>query len=430
LLKESDSRTPLGTEPLLRVSQYSGVTKRGFIGDTGEQDTRANSLLGYKLVAKDSLVINIMLAWNGSLGISPFDGITSPAYCVYRIAPGTNTWYIHHLMKTEAFRGQIKTASKGIVDSRLRLYTEALFDLDFLIPPSIEQDKIACFVRYIDLHANKLIKAKRRLIELLDERKQALIHKAVTRGLDPSVKMKDSGIDWLGEIPRHWDLTRNSRVFSEQKLLGDADLPLLEVSLRSGVRLASELDHFGRPRKELSHRSKYQTAKAGDIAYNMMRMWQGAVGVVPQDGLVSPAYVVAKPTSDLNSSFAYLLFRTPQYMGLVNRSSKGIVPDRNRLYWDDFKQLPIWMPPLAEQLLIVSTVSQETNAANLAITKTQSEIDLIREYRARLVADVVTGQLDVRGLELSDIEEDIQEPSLDSDDPKEDLESELHEAPE
>ena len=145
-------------------------------------------------------------------------------------------------------------------------------------------------MRYLD-HVNQRVRryvgAKKRLIGLLEEEKQAIINQAVTRGLDPSVRLKASGVEWLGDVPEHWEVTRNGRLFAQRNETGFPQLPILEVSLRTGIGVRG---FGGSERKQImSNRSKYKRAIKGDIAYNMMRMWQGAVGVAPIDGLVSPA---------------------------------------------------------------------------------------------------------------------------------------------
>src|SRR6185295_13145733 len=162
---------------------------------------------------------------------------------------------------------------------------------------------------------------------------------------------KNSGVPWLGEMPAGWEVRRNGRLFAERKETGFPDLPILEVSLRTGVRVR---DFSLSERKQvMDERGKYKRAARGDIAYNMMRMWQGAVGVAPTDGLVSPAYVVARPLPGTVSRYFAYLYRTSAYMGEVNNYSHGIVADRNRLYWDEFKQIPTPYPPPEEQSAIV-----------------------------------------------------------------------------
>src|SRR3990172_4090999 len=158
----------------------------------------------------------------------------------------------------------------------------------------------------------------------------------IIASLKPYPAYRDSGVPWLGQIPSRWEIRRNGRLFAQRNQTGFPDLPILEVSLKTGVRVR---DFEASSRKQvLSDRAKYKRARRGDIAYNMMRMWQGAVGVPPVDGLVSPAYMVARPLPGTDARYFQHLFRTDSYMNEVNKFSRGIVSDRNRLYWEDFKQ--------------------------------------------------------------------------------------------
>ena len=136
LLREKHGRSTSGKEQLLRVSQYTGITKRNANSDDRLKNTRAESLIGYRRVSRGDLVVNIMLAWNGSLGVSPFEGIVSPAYCVYRFGQNTEPEFAHYLLRSRRYRARIKTVSTGVVESRLRLYTENLYRLEGLSPPS------------------------------------------------------------------------------------------------------------------------------------------------------------------------------------------------------------------------------------------------------------------------------------------------------
>jgi type I restriction enzyme S subunit len=155
------------------------------------------------------------------------------------------------------------------------------------LPPLAEQAAIVRILDHADRRIRRHIRAKQKLIKLLEEQRQAIIHRAVTRGLDPNVRLKPSGVEWLGDVPEHWEVRRNGRLFAQRNETGLRDLRILEVSLRTGVRVR---DFENSERKQvMADREKYKRAVAGDIAYNMMRMWQGAVGVVPTDGLASPA---------------------------------------------------------------------------------------------------------------------------------------------
>jgi type I restriction enzyme S subunit len=233
------------------------------------------------------------------------------------------------------------------------------------------------------------------VIALLNEQKQAITHRAVTRGLDRSVPLKPSGFSWLGAIPQHWKIVRNLALFSHRVEQGIPGLPILQVSLRSGIT-AEDLDQFGRPKRLIADHTKYKLVRKRDLAYNTMRMWQGAVGVSVVDGLVSPAYVVIQPRKGVHSEFYEFMFRTFFYMQQVNRYSTGIVSDRNRLYWESFKQMPNVLLPVEEQEAICLSIQEQTRTQNTAISRLEREIELLREYRTRLVADVVTGKLDVR----------------------------------
>jgi len=266
-------------------------------------------------------------------------------------------------------------------------------------PVSDEQTAIVRFLDWADRRIQGMIRTREKRIKLLEEYKQALIHQAVTGQIDvrtgkPYPKYKDSGVEWLGEVPEHWEVWRNGRLFAQRNETGFADLPILEVSLRTGVRIR---DFENSNRKQvMSDRGKYKRAVAGDIAYNMMRMWQGAVGVAPTDGLISPAYVVAKPLPGTESRYFIRLFKTTVYMREVDKYSRGIVKDRNRLYWEDFKRMPSCYPPPHEQVMIVDAIDHACDDIDATVEHIHREIELLREYRTRLIADVVTGKLDVR----------------------------------
>ena len=219
LLKECDTRSTDGSEELLRVSQYTGVTLRSPTNNGNDPDTRAASLVGYKRVEPNDLVVNIMLAWNGSLGVSQFRGIASPAYCVYRFSANSHPWYFHHLLRSPTYKVRIKSNSTGVVESRLRLYTDDLYRLEALVPPVTEQTAIVRFLDHADRRIRRNIRAKQKLIVLLEEQKQAIIHQAVTGQIDvrtgkPYPDYKASGVEWLGEVPEHWKWCRLRNVVS------------------------------------------------------------------------------------------------------------------------------------------------------------------------------------------------------------------------
>jgi type I restriction enzyme S subunit len=357
--------------------------------------TEATAFSGYQGIRKGDLVIHGMDAFAGAIGVSDSDGKGTPVYNVCQPRLGVNARYYAHLVREMSQSQWILALAKGIRERSTDFRFEMFGNQRVPLPPPDEQAAIVRFLDWANGRLERAIRAKRKVIALLNEQKQAIIHRAVTRGLDSSVPLKPSGIPWLGDIPQHWRIVRNMALFAHRVEPGLADLPVLQVSLRSGIT-AEELDQFGRPKRLIADSRKYKRIYNGDVAYNTMRMWQGAVGVSPSDGLVSPAYVVLRPRAGTCSKFYDFVFHTDIYKQQVNRQSTGIVSDRNRLYWDSFKQMPNVAMSRSEQEAIVAFIRSETIELNNASSRLEREIELMREYRTRLVADVVTGKLDVR----------------------------------
>jgi type I restriction enzyme S subunit len=253
-------------------------------------------------------------------------------------------------------------------------------------------------VRFLGWASGRLeraIRSKRKVIVLLNEQKQAIIHRAVTRGLDPSVPLKPSGIPWLGDIPHHWKVERTKNVFR---------LRTQKSGLAHGKELLSIYTHIGvRPRKDLEQKGNkasttddYWVVQKGDLIVNKLLAWMGAVGSSDYEGVTSPAYDILMPIRPLCSDYYHHLFRTNLYLGLFKQRSRGIMDMRLRLYFDQLGQIPVPFPPVDEQFAIVAFYLEATADLTAAISRLEREIKLLREYRTRLVADVVTGKLDVR----------------------------------
>lgn len=211
-------------------------------------------------------------------------------------------------------------------------------------------------------------------------------------GLKPYPAYKESGVRWLGRIPEDWSVARNGRLFSRRNEPGRADLPILEVSLRTGVRVR-ELGGGGR-KQLLADVGGYRRAVHGDVAYNTMRMWQGAVGVVPATGLVSPAYVVARPHPDADARYFTYLFRTAAYLEQIDGYSRGIVKDRNRLYWEDFKRIPSPVPPPEEQAAIIRFLDHAERRIRRYVRNRRKLIRLLEEEKQATILRAVTRGLD------------------------------------
>ena len=211
IFKRINDRSETGAEELLSVSQYTGVTKRANNVST-EILTNAESLEGYKKVKQNQLVSNIMLAWNGSLAFSKFDGIVSPAYAVYELNNNFDNRFFNYLVRSETYKAEYKRKSTGVVESRLRLYTENFYSIWCAFPEPSEQERISNFLDQKTAQIDQAIALKQQQIEKLNEYKQIVIQNAVTKGLNPNAPMKDSGVEWIGDIPEHWDVKKLKNV--------------------------------------------------------------------------------------------------------------------------------------------------------------------------------------------------------------------------
>ena len=319
--------------------------------------------------------------------------------CAIRAKPGIYQKFLYQSLTTT--KETLKRASTGSTYDAVSIGDVG--NIPTPIPPLAEQ---AAIVRYLD-HADELISryisAKERLIALLEEQRQAVIHQAVTRGLDPNVSLTPSGIPSLGDVPAHWDLRRAKFTYHESDQRSDSGVEeLMSVSHITGVT----------PRKQnvtmflAQSNEGYKLCRPGDIVVNTMWAYMAALGVARQSGLVSPSYGVYRPRVDglVNPEYMDLLLRTENYRVEYTRRSKGITASRLRLYPDDFLDIPFLRPPTNEQTHIVKYLRRATANVDSTIDRTHRQIALMNEYRTRLIADVVTGQIDVRNatVELPD----------------------------
>ena len=411
LLSEANTRSIDGSETLLSVSQYTGVTERGRSSHEDAPDTRSESLIGYKCVEPEDLVVNIMLAWNGSMGISKFRGIASPAYCVYRFNRDAHPWYFHYLLRSYIYKASIKAISTGVVESRLRMYTDDFYRLEALLPPLAEQRAIARYLDHITSRIDTYTSNKRKLVDLLKEYRQALIHQTVTRGLDPSVKLEPSGIQWLGDIPQHWEVRRlrdvaDMRVSNVDKHVREDEIP---------VRLCNYVDVY--KNDYIDDTMAFMSATATPTEIERFRLERHDVLITKDsetwDDIGVPA-LVTQPVPDLVSGYHLALlrsradkikgdylFRALQSTSLAYQfhiEAKGVT--RYGLSQHGIKSVYLPLPPIDEQRAIADYLDRKTDKIDTAIDLAQREIELLHEYRTRLIADVVTGQLDIRESKL------------------------------
>jgi len=393
VLRELDCRSTDGDGTLLSLTRVRGLIPHA---DRTDKIHSAKTLVGYKRYEPGQIVMNRMQAWSGMFGAGGIEGLVSPDYAVFKIIGGHQTKFLLERLKTPDLVGQFALESKGIGSGFNRLYTDRFGSIPVAFPPPAEQAAIVRFLDWANGRLERAIRAKRKVIALLGEQKQAIIHHAVTRGLDPEVPLKPSGIPWLGDIPQHWEVRRAKYLFREvDDRSANGSEELLSVSHLTGVtpRSQKNITMF----KAASY-AGHKLCRPGDLVVNTMWAWMGALGVSTHAGIISPAYAVYRPREPESIVGAFMdgLLRSRPYVSNIICRSTGLRASRLRLYPEEFFRLPIIHPPADEQLRIVESIQVETAELNTAISRLEREIELLREYRTRLVADVVTGKLDVR----------------------------------
>ena len=399
--REVDERSRTGEEQLMSVSHVTGVTPR----KANVTMFKAESNVGHKICRPGDLVINTMWAWMGAMGVARQTGLVSPSYGVYhpRNPSAYAPDYIDHLLRTQPYASEYLCRSTGIRASRLRLYPDDFLDIRIVCPSRAEQETMVRFMDYHDRLIRRFIRNRRRLIEVLNEQKHAIINRAVTRGLDPRVRLKPSGIDWLGDIPEHWEIKALKRWVSINELVlpestdPDYTFDYLDIGCVGTGILVEESSRirFG----DAPSRAR-RILRTGDTIISTVRTYLRAVYFVPEnaDNLVaSTGFAVLTPGPGIVPEFLGIALQSDPFIDRVTAHSIGIAYPA--IAETRLGALPVAMPPsVEEQAGIVAEVRRETGALLKAITRARREIDLIREYRTRLIADVVTGKLDVRHL--------------------------------
>jgi type I restriction enzyme S subunit len=303
--------------------------------------------------------------------------------------------FIKRVFDAAYIRAQAEVAANGL--TRVGLSQYALDNLLVAYPERNEQSQIALFLDQETAKIDLLIEEQRRLIELLKEKRQSVISYAVTKGLNHELPMKKSGIEWLGETPKHWKDLRIGAIFREVNDAGVDGLPILSVSIHHGVS-DKQLDDEELERKvtRSDDQTKYKRVRSGDLVYNMMRAWQGGFGTVNVEGMVSPAYVVARPSKGYSSRFVEFLLRTPCAVEEMRRYSQGVTDFRLRLYWDKFKCIRLSMPPLSEQEDILAYIETKTTEFDRLTEVSERAISILMERRTALISAAVMGKIDVR----------------------------------
>ena len=370
----------------------------------------------YQIFRKHDLVFKLIDLENirtSRVGLVHEDGIMSSAYVRLIPSKSANVRFFYFQFFDIYTRAIFNALGAGV---RSTLGPTDLGELRITIPQPDEQAAIVRFLDHATHRLDKAVRAKRKTIALLNEQKQAIIHRAVTRGLSPDVPFKDSGIPWLGQIPAHWGVMRIKyllREVDDRSVTGSE--PLLSMRMHHGLVLFAE--HFTRP-PQAATLVGFKIVRPGQFVVNRMQAGNGVIFASTLTGLVSPDYAVFDPIGDANVDFLGELFRSRKVRAKFRAESKGLGTGSSgfmRLYNDRLGAIHVALPPRAEQCSILTGLAGELSDIKNAISRFEREIELLREYRTRLIADVVTGKLDVReaAARLSTVESALaDEPEL------------------
>lgn len=390
--------------------------------------------IGYQRVCRGDLVIHAMDAFAGAVGVSDSDGKCTPVYAVCRPRRDLNPHYYAYVVREMARAQWISALAKGIRERSTDFRFEGFAAQTVPIPLRYEQDRIAAFLSCLNRRINRFIHAKRRLIELLNEQKQAIIHRAVTHGLDPSVSLKASDIEWLRQIPEPWRIIRLKTLVTEA-VAGPYGSSLTKSMYTSrGYRVYGQQqvipddftcgDYYISAEK-FEEMRRYQVFP-GDVLISVMGT-VGRAAVVPNDveaGIINPRLVRYRPDFALiRPRFFQLAVGGSLCQIQLTLMAQGATMEG--LNMRILGELRIPVPPLQEQDYILQYCTARTRPIDLLSKRVHKEIDHLREYRTRLIADIVTGKLDVCGVELHslaeietpvDIDKDVDEGSASAND--------------
>jgi type I restriction enzyme S subunit len=421
IFREIDRRTTSGEEPLLRMSKSKGLIPYNKIS---QKPPSANTLIGYKICEPNEIVMNKMQAWNGVFALATTRGLVSPEYTLLHPLFSINAIFFTHLLKTPLMVSQFLVESQGVGSGFLRLYTDRFGAIFVAIPSENDQTICSRFIEKCEHQINNYIRGKRKLIELLNEQKQVIINHAVTRGIDPSVRLKPSGIEWLGDVPEHWKIEKLS---SHTLSIGDGlhgtpkyveESPFHFINgnnlINGIIKITSSTNCIDRDQFE-----KYKINLDEKTVLLSINGTIGSVALYEDESVIlgkSIAYFICR--DDISRKYLFYLLQSQALNNFLIQESTGTTI--LNLSLASLRNLKIPLPSFNEQQKIIDYLDSIVAIFSILIENELEQIHLIREYHARLVSDVVTGKVDVRGIEIVDAASLVDDEDIDLDDNDED----------
>ncbi|ELI5391026.1 TPA: restriction endonuclease subunit S [Vibrio parahaemolyticus] len=396
-------RTGHSEKELLSVYRDYGVIPKSSRDDNNNKES--DDLTPYQLVQPNDLVMNKMKAWQGSIAVSEYEGIVSPAYFVYepreKLFALAHPRYVHYLLRNPIYITQYMSRSKGIRVNQWDLDPDEFKTIELLLPSKDEQSKIFEFLDHETAKIDTLIKKQQQLIKLLKEKRQAVISHAVTKGFDSQAPMKDSGVEWLGEVPEHWGVCKLSyryevllgKMLDEKKISGN----YLGKYLRNTDVQWDSINTENLPEMDFrpQERERY-SVKKGDLIVceggeiGRCGIWESESTCFYQKALhrLRPLY-----NTDLTRFMFYVLFNAVHQERFISGAGKATIA---HLPAETFKQYRFAFPPLDEQQSIIDFLDSIKGKFDLIENKAQLQIELLKERRTALISAAVTGKIDVR----------------------------------
>ena len=397
-------------EQLLSVFLDKGVVSYSST-DQKQVHKPSEDMSKYQLVNPGDFVINNQQAWRGWVGISRYKGIVSPAYYIWRPRKDNNPYYMNYLFRDHYIIDQFVLASKGVGSIQRQVYVPYMKRIILSIPPREEQNQI---VRYLDWQVskiNKLIHGYQRQIKLLEERRQTVIDRAVTKGVRHGRQMQSMQANWMGDIPADWKMIPSKRLFLESKERKHPDDKPATASQKYGIILQEDYMKSENKRIVIATQGldDWKHVEPDNFVISL-RSFQGGIERSEIFGCVTWHYIVLLPQKYVVPRYFKWLLKSKSYIKALQGTSE-FIRDGQDLRYSNFVKVDLPLIPASEQEEIADYIEQETAKIDRAIPVLEKEIELLKEYRTRLISDVVTGQMDVRNVEVPEYtpEEDIAE---------------------
>lgn len=394
---------------LLSVSEYYGVAPRSEKINSDTVLVRAESLQGYKRCEKNDLVSNIMLAWKGAMGISQYRGVVSPSYCVYTPKKGICSQYYHYLFRTDAYKGLFKKYSTGIIESRLRLYTEQFFERRAIVPPLSEQQAIADYLDETCSKIDEIIAEAKASIDEYKELKQSVIFEAVTKGLDKNVEMKAVNLEYLDSCPMNWNILPVSILFDFFGGFAYKSDRFCEETNNQVVRLGNVKDDELRLNTNpvyVSDEYAYDSSKAAIKVDDILFTMTGTRGkgdyfytlIITEDDLKERNLFLNQRVGCFRKAYhtVYMpyynyLLKSPKIRERIFLYETGTANQGN-IGIENINRIRLYNPPMEVQKNIVRMLNQKCNTIDSLITEKESLINDLEAYKKSLIYEVVTGK--------------------------------------